>query len=366
MSRSAKFLSWLECRLNLSEIFSFITTFGISYIPVNTCMPLQDVTQDAFLTPIPSYQRWPHIFGILTFVTFLLEVITGLLLAFYYQPAVAMAYQSTRFIIRDSSFGWYIHQMHHWGAQLLVVLLAVRLARFLWHRVYRAPRELMWIFGVILFLLAVQSTFTGKLLPWDQNGYWTTIRGLELMGRIPFFGGLLSGFVGGFNPNDALLLRFYLLHIIFLPLLIFVFFYLHFATVRRVGLSSVPNVSDNPAPIYPAHLMNLLIILLVIFGGILTLAMIVPDQFSAQANPFSTPHGIPVAWYLLPLYGLFEMVPSWLASWIAFASVWLLLFIPFLDRAGDQPARKRAVMLTSLILFSAALYLAYFGYSRRG
>jgi ubiquinol-cytochrome c reductase cytochrome b subunit len=366
MSSFRKAVDWLERRINLSEIFSFVTTFGISYVPVNTSLPLEQVAKESFLQPMPSYERWPHIFGILTFVTFLLEVVTGLLLAFYYQPAASAAYESTRFIIRDSAFGWYIHQMHFWGGQLLAVLLGVRLLRFIWHRVYKPPRELTWVFGAILFLLAVEACFTGKLLPWDQYGYWGTIRGLELIRKVPIVGSVFQYFVGGFAPNEALLLRFYLLHVIFMPLLIFIFFYLHFATVRRVGLSSVPHLEEKAAPIYPKHVMNLLIIMLILFGGILSLAMLFPDPFSGQSNPYVTPKGMSVSWFLLPVYGLFELLPAVIASWISFLILALILLVPFIDRGEDGPRRRWRVGAISLFLILVLIGLSYIGYTRRG
>ena len=367
MSVFHRCIDWFEQRLNLSEIFSFWTTFGILYAPLDANRPVREVVREALLRPLPSYQRWPHVFGILTFVTFLLEVITGWLLAFYFQPTTDAAYESTRLIIRDTAFGWYIHQMHYWGGHLLAVLLLLRLVRFFWHRVYKFPHELTWIFGVILFLLAVQACFTGKLLPWNQNGYWGTIRGLELFERIPLFGPAMEYFVGGFKLEASLILRFYLLHVIFLPLLMFSFFYLHFASVRRVGLSAVPALEEKSAPIYPRHLMNLLIILLTLLGGLLSLAILLPATFAAKADPFQTPPGISISWYLLPLYGLFELAPWWLASWGTFLATWMIVLFPFIDPETEQtPQRRRTVVWLACLAGLVLLILSYYGYSRRG
>lgn len=367
MSISAKVLDWFERRVNVSEMLSWITTFGISYAPLNSNLPVREVAKDAFLTPLPSYQRWPHIFGILTFVTFLTEVVTGLLLAFYYEPSTAQAYESTRLVIRDTTFGWYIHQMHFWGGQILVVLFLLRLLRFVMHRVYKQPRELMWIIGVILFLLSIQACFTGELLPADQSSYWKTLRGLELIERVPFIGGVFQYMVGGFTLSTYLSIRFYLLHIIFLPLLIFFFFYLHFSTVRRVGLSQVPELEEKARPVFPGHIMNLLIILLTIFGGILSLAIFFPSDFLSKADPFNTPTGVAVAWYLLPVFGLFELVPPAIAGWILFIGVWMFLFVPFIDQWMDQRIERHWILKAAgIAVFLFLLFLTFFGYRVKG
>lgn len=367
MSVFPRIVDWLEQRLNLSEIFSWITTYGISYAPVNPNLPIRDALREAFLRPMPSYERWPHLFGLLTFVAFLLEIVTGLLLAFFFQPSVDTAYESTRLIIRDTEFGWYIHQMHYWGGQVLVILLLLRLLRFVMHRVYRSPRQLTWVFGVILFLVAVAACFTGELLPWDQAGYWKTMRGLELFSRVPVLRSILELLAGGLALGPFLLIRFYLLHVIVLPMVIFVLFYLHFASVRRVGLSEVPTLEEKARPIYPGHLMNLLMILLTLFGVILTLGVLSPASFYVKADPFQTPPGLSVAWYLLPMFGFFELISRSVAGWITPFALLFVILLPFIDRKADQPLRERPVaMVLGIAALLFILYLSVFGYRHRG
>lgn len=366
MSILHKTIEWLERRLNLSEIFSWISTFGVSYVPLNPNQPFRDTFREAFLKPIPSYQ-WPHMLGLFTFVTFLMEGVTGLLLAFYYEPAVGGAYDSTRTIIRDTNFGWYVHQMHYWGAQLLLLFLLIRLLRFIVHRVYRSPRELIWIFGVVLFVLSMLAAFTGRLLPWHQGSYWGTLRGLELIQKIPIAGPIISYLVGGLTLDSFLLNRFYLLHIIFFPGLLLFFFYLHFATLRRVGLSTVESGTVRESPVYPRYLMNLLILLLALFGGILTLGVLFPSPFLLQADPFSTPEGVSVSWYMLPMYGLMELMPGFAGAWLVFLSFWVLLLLPFVDGWAERAIRKPWILKAIGIAFLGLLIFAtYVGYRQRG
>lgn len=367
MSILHKIIDWLERRLNLSEIFSWVTTFGISYVPLNPNQPFRDVFRDAFLKPVPTFQ-WPHMLGLFTFVTFLMEGVTGLLLAFYYQPIVGGAYESTRTIIRDTSFGWYIHQMHYWGAQLLLLFLLIRIGRFIIHRVYRAPRELFWVFGVVLLALTSLAAFTGRLLPWHQGSYWGTLRGLELFQRIPIAGPLMTYLVGGMSLDGFLLSRFYLLHIIFIPILLLFFFYLHFATLRRVGLSPIESGRvTTDRPIYPRYLMNLLILLLALFGLILTLGVLFPSPFLAQADPYSTPTGMSVPWYALPVYGIMEMAPGALGGWIVFIGFWILFLLPFADYWAERVIKKPWVLnAAGLVILVFLIYATYYGYRERG
>ena len=209
MSASRRAIRWLEERLNLTEIFSFFTTFGLSYGSIDLNKPLEEASKEAFTRELPAYTRGPYILGVLTFLVFLFQGITGLLLAFYYQPSPQTAYESTLLIIREVNFGWYIHQMHYWGSNALIALLAVRLVRFFLHAVYKKPRELFWVFGVILFLLSMDAALTGSLLPSDQQSYWSVTRALEVISTLPVAGYVASFLVGGFEQLSEALLRFW-------------------------------------------------------------------------------------------------------------------------------------------------------------
>jgi quinol-cytochrome oxidoreductase complex cytochrome b subunit len=363
-----RLLEWFQERLNLTEIFSFITTFGLAYGDIDTRKPLAEAIKDAFKKPLPAYAQWPYVLGILSFVLFLFQVGTGMLLAFYYQPVPEDAYASVLLVIRDLPLGWYIHQMHHWGSHILLALLALRLARFFVHGTYKAPRELLWIFGVVLLFLAVHAALTGSLLPWDQKAYWSTTRSLEIIRDLPLLGPLFSFFMGQLEVQSNTLTRFYILHAILIPLFTFAFFYLHFATVRRIGLSPLAEGRPlDPKPLFPDHLLNLLVILLLLFGAILTLAVLAPAVFEEQADPFSSPQGVHPPWYFLPAYGLRELLPPWMAGIILLLALVAFVLVPFLDRTPDRPLSRRPLAL----LFFAATCLAlvllgYLGYTLRG
>jgi ubiquinol-cytochrome c reductase cytochrome b subunit len=366
MSTSRRVVGWLEERLNLTEIFSFFTTFGLSYGEIDLNKPLAAASREAFTRELPTYTRGPYILGVLTFLVFIFQGITGLLLAFYYQPSPTAAYESTILIIRDTNFGWYIHQMHYWGSTTLIALLTLRLVRFFIHGVYKKPRELFWVFGVTLFLLATQQALTGSLLPWDQRSYWSATRGLEVMKTLPAIGSILSFLVGGTELLSATLLRFYVLHVIFIPLAMVFFFYLHFATVRKVGLSPLPGEKQATArPLYPDHLFQLVILSLLLFGAILTLGTLLPASFSGKADPFTSPPGARPQWYLLPAYGLVELLPHWLAGVIVLLAALGLLALPFIERAPYRELKKRPIFTGIAVVFCLLiLVLTFIGYRR--
>ena len=364
-----KWLDWLEERINLTEIFSFITIFGLAYGDVDTRKPFREVLEEATQKPLPVYTQWPYVLGILAFLLFLFQVVTGLLLAFYYQPTPDAAYSSVLLIIRDIPLGWYVHQMHYWGSNVLLFFLGLRVVRFFLHGTYKAPRELLWIFGAALLLLTFQAALTGTLLPWDQQAFWATTRSLEIIKELPLLGSLLGFLVGQMEVHSSTLTRFYILHVVILPLFIFVLFYLHFATIRRIGLSPLAEErTSNPKPLFPDHLLNLLTIMLLIFGVILTLAILLPAVFQQQADPLVSPAGIRPPWYLLPAYGLMELLPyRWMGGGLLLLSIVVFVAIPFLDRTPDKPVSRRPLALLFLVATCLALgLLGYLGYSLRG
>ena len=366
MSTSRRVIAWLEERLNVTEIFSFFTTFGLSYGAVNLDQPVERAAREAFNRDLPAYTRGPYVLGVLTFLLFLFQGVTGMLLAFYYQASSETAYESTLLIIREVNFGWFIHQMHYWGSNFLIALLAVRLGRFFVHGVYKKPRELFWVFGVVLLLLAISGALTGSLLPWDQQSYWSVTRALEVVGALPLAGSLFSFVVGGFEVSPGLLTRFYILHILLIPLATVFFFYMHFATVRRVGLSPLPGEKSTEArPLYPDHILRLVVLVLLIFGVILTLGTVFPAQFWVKADPFTSPSTIRPPWYLIPAYSLLDLLPHWFAGALMLVVLLGLILFPFFERTPYRELKQRPVLAGAAAVFCVLIIaLTYLGYRR--
>jgi quinol-cytochrome oxidoreductase complex cytochrome b subunit len=343
-------IAWLEERLNLTELFSFITHFGIIYTPIDTQRPLREQWKKIVETPMVSYARWPHILGLLTALLFGLEAFTGVLLAFYHQPTIAGAYDSTRSIVRDVPLGWLVHQVHAWGSSLLVLVVLIRMVRLFWDGLYRAPREVLWLSAVALAWIVLQLDFTGLLLPWDVKSYWSAVRGLEIVWAIPFVGPFLSFLVGGRTMSEDVMARFYVLHIIVLPALYLAFVYVTFATMRRVGLSRVTDkgvVQAQTMTTFRRHIADLLIITLVLFAGLVTLATLLPFPFHGAADPYTTPKGTRPPWYMLAPYALFQVpwIPDWVFGFVLLVVAVCIPFLPALLRVLgeriDEPRLKR-------------------------
>ncbi len=368
-SRTSQIVRWLEQRINLTEIFSLLTISGLFYTEVDTSKPLNEALKEALAKPLPSYSRWPRVLGLLTLILFVIELITGGLLAFYYRPTAQEAYSSILTIVRDIPFGWFIHQMHNWGAQLLLVLLIVRLIRFYFRGLYRSPRELIWVSVAILFLVATHLEFSGRLLAATNQSYWSSIRALEVLFSIPVIGTLSAFLVGGLPGDNSELTRFYFLHVAILPLVFWCGLYMSFSGIRRVGLSEIPGEEQRGGSgAYLAHLYSLSILALAIFGVLVTFSVLWATPFGEPVNPYQTAVGTQMPWYLLAPYGFIELFPMWIPLWVRSSLLMILLlvfiFFPALDYRSETLQRKRKIALAfGSTVFLLWLFFTYYGLS---
>jgi ubiquinol-cytochrome c reductase cytochrome b subunit len=355
-------IAWLERRVKLTELFSFVSHFGIVYTPVNTERPLREELQRLGRTPILSYARWPHVLGLWIGLLFLLEAVSGVLLAFYYHPTAAEAHESTRSIVRDVPLGWMVHQIHAWGAYLLVAIVLVRLLRLFRDRLYQAPRELVWMCAVALAWIVLQLDFTGRLLPWDLHAYWSGVRGMEVVWRVPLVGPVLSFLLGGRTVSEDVLTRFYVLHILLLPLLYLGFTYVTFASMRRVGLSRGPG-ADPPLTTFRRHTVDLIILTLLMFAGLVTLATMLPFPLQAAADPYATPRGTRPPWYMLAPYVLFQRlpVPAWIPGLLVLAAALAVLLLPAIVARAGQRLDDRRVQMGGIVVIAGWLALTVLG-----
>jgi quinol-cytochrome oxidoreductase complex cytochrome b subunit len=356
-------IDWLEHRLNLTEIFSFVSHFGLIYTPVDTARPLRQVLAELGRQPVPAFARGARSLGLLAAILFGLQGLTGILLAYYYRPTPDAAFDSTRLIVRDVPFGWLLHQVHAWGARVLIAVVVARLLRLFWDGLYRAPREVLWLSASAIVYLVANADFSGRLLTWDAHSYWTTVRGMETIRALPGLGWVLGFFVGGGVVHEDLLLRFYVFHILVLPALISVFLYLTIATIRRVGLSP-------PSPMAPAstttvrdHLFGMLIVTLLLFGLLVTLAVLLPMPFLSPADPYSTPGGIGPAWYLLAPWLLMQKLPgpAWLWGFVSLVAGLAVMFLPWWLKTSGDPGERRRAQLTGAAVFGLWVVLTVLG-----
>ena len=190
---------------------------------------------------VPRDTNWMQTLGSATLTAFLVQTITGVILAFYYKPDPDKAYESVQFITNDLTLGWLVRGMHRWGASVFIILMFLHMARVFLFGAYKYPRELNWIIGVLLLAMGMLEGFTGYLLPWDQTAYWATVVGINLNGTAPVLGPFLAQFLaGGAEIGADTLSKFYALHMLAIPGAIFALIGLHLYLVIRLGVSSPP------------------------------------------------------------------------------------------------------------------------------
>src|SRR5213594_1403306 len=171
---------------------------------------------------VPGDISWGHTLGSAALTAFIVQAVTGVILAFYYKPDPNSAYESIRHITDDLTLGWLVRGMHKWGASVFIILLFLHMGRVFLYGAYKYPRELNWIIGVLILVLGLAEGFTGYLLPWDQTSYWATTVGININGSAPFLGPFLAQFLqGGTYINADTLSRFYAIHMLLLPGAIF-------------------------------------------------------------------------------------------------------------------------------------------------
>ena len=200
---------------------------------------LVDTMEDQYNRVVPKHAtNYIYCFGGIAFVLFVILAVTGIMLAVYYEPTPATAYQSVLNISTDVQFGWWIRSIHRWAAGGMVLLVFVHMLRVFFTGAYKAPRELNWLTGVVLLVVTMGFGFTGYLLPWDQKAYWATKVGTDIAGSVPLVGHfLIVSLRGGEQISAATLGRFYTLHVLVLPALIVVLLLGHFWMIRRHGIS---------------------------------------------------------------------------------------------------------------------------------
>ncbi len=188
--------------------------------------------------PVPDWQRrWWYCLGGLAFFFFCIQGVTGIMLAFYYQPTPAGAYASVQFIENEVRLGAAVRMIHHWSANGMIVMAFAHMLRVFITGAYKPPRELNWVSGVLLLTLTLAFGFTGYLLPWDQRAYWATTVGTEIAGALPVIGELALVILrAGWNISSLTLSRFFALHVLVLPLITITIMGLHFLMIRKQGL----------------------------------------------------------------------------------------------------------------------------------
>ncbi|MCK5483522.1 MAG: cytochrome b N-terminal domain-containing protein, partial [Gemmatimonadetes bacterium] len=263
--------------------------------------PLSDVARKKDV-PLHRHTIWYYLGGMTLFL-FLIQLSTGVLLLFYYRPSAEEAYESVKFIMAEVQFGWLIRSIHAWASNLMVFTVFIHLFSVLLLKAYRAPRDLTWISGVILFVLTLAFGFTGYLLPWNELAYFATKVGTEIVGVVPLVGGFMRDFArGGTDVTGATLTRFYAIHVALLPATIVLLIGLHLFLVQRHGMSVPPDVERDGSTrgamkFVPNFILRDAVGWLVALAVLGALAAFFPAHLGDKADSFApAPVGIKPEW----------------------------------------------------------------------
>jgi len=228
----------LEKRGSFREIVNLLTLTGFVYGPLDERLSIREALEKNLKKPVGDHVNWTFCFGGITFLLFIVQAFTGVLLLMYYEPTTTAAYKSVVHITNNVPFGWLMRGIHHWAANLMTVFVFLHMLRVFFYGAYKAPRDFNWVTGFILLLLTLGFGFTGYLLPWNQVSYWATTVGTELPSAVPIAGDLIKMLIrGGTDVTQATLTRFFAVHILILPASIAVFLIGHFLMIRKQGIS---------------------------------------------------------------------------------------------------------------------------------
>jgi ubiquinol-cytochrome c reductase cytochrome b subunit len=334
-----------------------------------------------------NFNFW-YYFGSLAMLVLVLQIVTGIFLTMHYKPDAGLAFASVEYIMREVPFGWLIRYMHSTGASAFFIVVYLHMFRGLLYGSHRKPRELIWIFGVLIYLSLMGEAFFGYLLPWGQMSFWGAQVIVNLFGTIPFIGPDLALWIrGDYVVSDATLNRFFAFHVIAVPLVILMLVSAHLLALHEVGSNNpegieIKNTLDangrpvDGVPFHPYYTVKdtygvmvfLLLFAVVVFfmpemGG-----YFLEHNNFIPADPLKTPEHIAPVWYFTPYYSILRAVPPMFNSQFPGvaamgAATMILFFLPWLDRSPVKSVRyKGPVFKWALAAFVVTfLLLGYLG-----
>ena len=327
-----------------------------------------------------NFNFW-YFFGSLALLVLVLQIVTGIFLTMNYKPDAALAFYSVEYIMRDVWGGWVIRYMHSTGASMFFVVVYLHMFRGLVYGSYQKPRELVWIFGMLIFLCLMAEAFLGYLLPWGQMSFWGAQVIVNLFSSIPVIGPDLSVWIrGDFVVSDATLNRFFALHVIAVPLVLLGLVVVHILALHEVGSNNPDGVEikknkdpktgiplDGIAfhPYYTVKDIFGVAVFLAIFSYVVFFhpnmgGYFLEDNNFIPADPLKTPPHIAPVWYFTPFYAILRAIPSFAGTQVwgvlaMGAAVVIIAFLPWLDRGTVKSIRYRGPKFKfALVLFLIA------------
>ena len=315
--------------------------------------------------PVPKNLNYFYNFGVLAGVALVVQIITGIILAMHYAPNTGLAFNSVEHIMRDVNSGWMLRYMHAVGASFFFIVVYLHIFRGLYYGSYKPPREVLWLLGMVIYLLMMATGFMGYVLVWGQMSFWGAAVITNLFSAIPIVGDAIhTWLLGGFSPDNATLNRFFSLHYL-LPFVIFGVVILHVWALHIPGSNNPTGVDikgpQDTVPFHPYYTAKDFFGLGVYFTLFAIVVFYLPNSLGEPdnyipANPLSTPAHIVPEWYYWPFYAIlraftvdFLWVPAKLWGVLAmFSAILLLFFLPWLDKS---PVRSNTYRPLSKLFF---------------
>ncbi|NOR39617.1 MAG: cytochrome b [Gammaproteobacteria bacterium] len=308
-----------------------------------------------------NFNFW-YYFGSLALMVLVLQIVTGIWLTMNYKPDAALAFNSVEYIMRDVNWGWLIRYMHSTGASMFFIVVYLHMFRGLIYGSFKKPRELIWIFGMIIYVCLMAEAFMGYLLPWGQMSYWGAQVIISLFGAIPGIGDALALWIrGDFVIADATLNRFFAFHVIAVPIVLLALVVLHILALHEVGSNNPDGVDikkhkdENGIPLdgipfHPYYTVKDIVgvaVFLIIFSIIVFFMpemggwFLEKDNF-IPADPLKTPEHIVPLWYFTPFYAILRAVPDKFLGVVAMGgAIFVMFLLPWLDRSPVKSIRYR-------------------------
>jgi len=313
-----------------------------------------------------NFNFW-YFFGSLAILMLVMQLVTGIFLTMHFKPDSANAFASVEYIMRDVEWGWLVRYLHSVGASAFFVVIYLHMYRGLLYGSYKGPRELIWVLGMLLYIVLMAEAFMGYVLPWGQMSYWGAQVIISLFGSVPVIGpDMLVWILGDYAVGDAALNRFFSLHVVALPLILVVLVFLHIVALHTVGSNNPDGIEikknkdkdgipKDGIPFHPYFTVKdamgavafLWIFCAVVFYAPGLNGYFLEHANFIEANPLKTPEHIAPLWYLTPFYSVLRAVPPMFGSQFPGvlamgASLLILFFLPWLDRSPVKSIRYRS------------------------
>ena len=334
-----------------------------------------------------NFNFW-YFFGSLALLVLVIQIVTGIFLTMHYKPDAEEAFASVEYIMRDVPLGWLIRYVHSTGASMFFVVVYLHMFRAIIYGSYRKPRELLWIFGMLIYLCLMAEAFFGYLLPWGQMSYWGAQVIINLFAAVPFIGPDLAVWIrGDYVVSDATLNRFFAFHVIAIPLVLLGLVMCHLVALHEVGSNNPDGIeikkhkdkSGKPLdgiafhPYYTVKDLVGIVVFLMVFSSIVFFAPEIGGYFLEHnnfvpADPLKTPDHIAPVWYFTPYYSILRAIPPMFGSQfpgvVAMGlAVMILFFMPWLDRGAVRSIRYRGLIYKGWlsVFVISFLILGYLG-----